>query len=111
MKRSDAGNLFKVQSTVTLESHGIVLMSSMSSLLILNKVYIIAIVGEILVGEIFSEILLEGTKRGGIQCFMVVQWGNLSRLVNFFLMSCKNNLFILIWGRVQNINYLTVAMS
>ena len=42
---------------------------------------------------------------------MVVQWGKLLRLVNFFLMSCINNLSILIWGHVQNINSLKVAMS
>ena len=52
-------------------------------------------------------------KRGRIQCFVVVQWGggDTSRLVNFFLMSWKNNLSILIWGHVQNISSLTVAMS
>ena len=38
-------------------------------------------------------------------------WGNLSRLVNFFWMSCKNNLAIFIWGHAQSINSLTVAMS
>ena len=50
-------------------------------------------------------------KKGGIQCFVVVQWRNMSRLVNIFLMSCKNKLSILIWVHVQNINSLTFAMS
>ena len=62
-------------------------------------------------GGKFFEILL-GKPKGGIQYFVVVQWGgDLSRLVNFFLKSCKNNLSILIWGHVQNINSLAVAMS
>ena len=36
----------------------------------------------------------------GIQCFVVFQWGNLMRLVNFYLMNCA-----------VNINSLTVAIS
>ena len=43
-----------------------------------------------------------GEQTGGIQCFVIVRWGNLLRLGNFFFMSCKNNLAILIQGHVQN---------
>ena len=50
-----------------------------------------------------------GTKRGGIQYFVVVQWENLSRLVNVFLMSCKNNHCIFICGHLQNINYFVTS--
>ena len=59
--------------------------------------------------EIFSEILVGRTKRGdSVFCSSLVG-GNLSRLVNFFWMTCKNNLFIVIWGQVQNI--ISLAMS
>ena len=50
-------------------------------------------------------------QKGGVQCFVVVNGGDLSRLVNFFSMNCKNNLFICIWGQVQNINSLAVAVN
>ena len=50
-----------------------------------------------------------GGKKGGIQYFVVVQWENLSRLVNFFLMSCKNNHSIFICGHLQNINYFVTS--
>ena len=50
-------------------------------------------------------------QKGGVQCFVVVNGGDLSRLVNFFSMNCKNNLFICIWGHVQNINSLAVAVN
>ena len=49
-------------------------------------------------------------QKGGVQCFVVVNGGDLSRLVNFFSMNCKNNLFIRIRGHKQNINSLAVAV-
>ena len=65
-------------------------------------------------GGFISEILAAGgggAKRG-IQCFAVVQWGDLVEAgVSFFVMRCKNNFSILSLGHVQNINSLTAAMS
>ena len=53
--------------------------------------------------------LIKTMEKGGIQYFVVVQWENLSRLVNFFLMSCKNNHSIFICGHLQNINYFVTS--
>ena len=51
-------------------------------------------------------------EKRGIQCFAVVQWGDLVEAgVSFFVMRCKNNFSILSLGHVQNINSLTAAMS
>ena len=36
-------------------------------------------------GGIFSEILVGGTKKGRIQYFVVVQWGELVKVGQFFL--------------------------
>ena len=36
-------------------------------------------------GKIFSEILVGGTKGGGIQCFVVVHWWKLVKVSQFFL--------------------------
>ena len=52
-----------------------------------------------------------GEKRGDLMFCGSAYWGNLSRLDNFFLMSCKNNLPIFIWSHVWNINSLAVAVS
>ena len=52
----------------------------------------------------------EGDKKGRIQYFVVVQWRELVEVGQFYLMSCTNNLSILIWGHVQNINSFTAAM-
>ena len=57
---------------------------------------------ELVSGGFFCEILVEETKRGGFNLFFSGE--NLLRLVCLFLMSCKNNLSIFIWGHVQNIN-------
>ena len=40
---------------------------------------------DMLMGEFFFEILEWGTKRGGIQYFAVVQWGELVKVGQFFL--------------------------
>ena len=50
-------------------------------------------------------------QKGGIYCFVVVQWEELVEAGQFFLMTGKNNLSILSQGHVQNIKPLTVATS
>ena len=63
-------------------------------------------------GEFFWKFCGEEGTKGGDSMFCGSSVGeNLLTLVNFFLMSCKNNLSILIWRHVQNINSLTVATS
>ena len=65
---------------------------------------------DMLVGGFFLKFQCANKNRA-IQCVVVVQWGNLLSLVYFFLISCKNNTSILIWGHVQNISSPTVAIS
>ena len=67
-------------------------------------------------GREVSEVLVVGTKRGScfvivLWCFVIVQQGSLLRLVRFFLTSCKNNLSILVWGHLQNVDSGTIAMT
>ena len=59
---------------------------------------------DFLVGGIFSKILVGewGNKKGEFNVLSLFDGGNLLRLGNFFFMSCKNNLAILIQGHVQN---------
>ena len=59
--------------------------------------------------RIFSEILV-GEQKWGNSMFCVGLVGNLLMLVNFFWTSFKNILSILIWGHVQSINSLPVAV-